>query len=265
MRLSRGNSADASRAIVWSAPVRSALALPLALPLAVPIALPLALGLVWLGVGSLGACSSVAKLDDQASGGANTGGASAGGASAGGAGGAPTASCETYCTLMMDQCQASATGGSTLQQYASRDACLATCKHFPQGAPGADTLDCRATEAVAAAEPEDHCVSAGPSGGDVCGSVCDAYCSQLLSICTGAVTLKDEKTAADVANIADCKRNCSGIPRATDAGGQLLPYNAKDFGTSGNNLNCRLFHVGLAAISAPGTHCRHALGMAPCD
>ncbi|MFN3200873.1 MAG: DUF4215 domain-containing protein [Bradymonadia bacterium] len=85
----------------------------------------------------------------------------------GGAGGMPPPppnDCDAYCDLMLDNCA---------EAYADREACLAECGRLPEdGAVGdelGDTLQCRITHALAAAEAaERNCAIAGPAGEGVC-------------------------------------------------------------------------------------------------
>ena len=79
----------------------------------------------------------------------------------------PAPLCETYCGLMLENCQGT---------YEDADACLAECAHIPDdGAIGdqmGDTVQCRllyATQAGAMPEDADACLNAGPLGNGVCG------------------------------------------------------------------------------------------------
>ena len=95
---------------------------------------------------------------------------------------AQTVSCDEYCTQVEGNCS------GAQSQYTSRDQCLAVCAAFEQGSPGAmngNSLECRAYHAGAAlGDPDTHCVHAGPSGGQVCGSLCEGFCSVVQFGCT---------------------------------------------------------------------------------
>src|SRR5690606_18163724 len=89
-----------------------------------------------------------------------------------------SAQCEDYCGAIMSNC----TGSNA--QYADMDECLALCGASGWGAgevgdKDGNTLQCRITHAVelSAADPDQHCASAGPTGDGVCGSLCESYCA----------------------------------------------------------------------------------------
>jgi hypothetical protein len=163
--------------------------------------------------------------------------------------------CATYCTSLTGTCT------TTNAQFATADACNAYCvraRSTPEiwsagtdGASSGDTLACRVTHAgLAVSSPAVHCKHAGPSGGNVCGSWCESYCDLALSACTGGLQLYADRAA--------CQTACAAIP-ATGA--------AND--TSGNTVQCRIYHLGVAASSAANAtvHCPHgnATPTGPCS
>jgi hypothetical protein len=87
-------------------------------------------------------------------------------------GGPPPGACGEYCTTVTTNC----TGANA--QYASMAECMAYCARarWPEGTAGdmdGNTIACRIYHggAPAASDPATHCPHAGPSGGNVCGTV----------------------------------------------------------------------------------------------
>ncbi len=155
-------------------------------------------------------------------------------------GGAPT--CESYCADITAAC----TGDNA--QYADADACLAYCTNsqLPIGATGdvdGNSLGCRTYHAGVAAQtdPAVHCIHAGPSGGDICGSWCDNYCHLAANNCSdGDALFGDDAACADA---------CALYPLNGDAGD-----------TVGNSVQCRIYHLGVAGDdtgAGPTVHCPH--------
>jgi hypothetical protein len=153
--------------------------------------------------------------------------------------------CAAYCTSITGACTAANA------QFASADACNAYCVRargtpeiWSAGADGAtsgDTLACRVTHAgLAGANAAVHCPHAGPSGGNACGNWCEDYCDLALAACTGGLQLYADRAA--------CQTACAAIPATGTA-------NA----TSGNTVQCRIYHLGVAASSAAQAtvHCPH--------
>lgn len=142
----------------------------------------------------------------------------------------PSASCAEYCDSIMATC----TG--ELAQYKFMPTCLASCALFPAGEEGADSGDsvaCRLTHvALAAEEADPHCRHAGPSGGGVCGTPCDAYCDLVMAVC--------DLYADD----AECMEVCSGFP-------DTALYSIEE--NRGDTVQCRVFHSTMA--SAFDGHC----------
>ena len=146
----------------------------------------------------------------------------------------PTApSCEAYCDAVMTACPA----GDVTEQYQSLGECFDLCDYaakWPAGKLGdttGNTIGCRLYHAGAAlTKPALHCVHAGPTGGGVCGSLCEVYCDLAGKSCAGLY-----------ADDAACKAACA-----------KLPADGLPTATTGDSLQCRLSHLALAAFDAEG-------------
>ena len=156
-------------------------------------------------------------------------------------GSAPT--CAAYCAKIQMNCTTD-DGGSGNAQYPDVQTCTSYCTTaagWPAGMTGdqtGNTIGCRLYHAgAAAADPVLHCPHAGPTGGAVCGSLCENYCQLMAKNCTGANAVYD---------MATCMTKCATIPT-----------NGKPNDTTGNSVQCRIYHLGAAA-SDPVTHCPHA-------
>jgi hypothetical protein len=158
-----------------------------------------------------------------------------------GDGGGPTAECATYCSTIMANCH------DANAQYVSMDACLGSCMGIPPAAAmEGDTLGCHTYHATAAAaDAAVHCPHAGPSGGMVCGGLCENFCGIAMSACPG-----------QFANPAECMTEC-----AMWATTPL--YSTME--TSGNSYACRLYHLTVASSSADmaAVHCPHIVTASP--
>lgn len=146
--------------------------------------------------------------------------------------------CETYCTNALANC----TGDNAV--YTSMDECMGTCAGLPEGTPtdtAGNTVWCRAYHAgdPAVMDAGMHCPHASASGGTVCGTPCEAYCSLMGANCGGEVAVFPSE--------ADCMAACAAFP--DDA-----PFNAID----GNSAQCRIYHASFPAAADPVTHCGHA-------
>ena len=129
-------------------------------------------------------------------------------------------------------------------QYPTARPATPTATTPPDGRPAAvgdtsgNTIGCRLYHAgAAAADPVLHCPHAGPTGGDVCGSLCDNYCQLMARNCMGASAVYDAAT---------CMTDCAMIPTNGHANDQ-----------SGNTIQCRIFQLGAAAAD-PLAHCGNA-------
>ncbi|HVY46543.1 MAG TPA: hypothetical protein VHB21_11720 [Minicystis sp.] len=165
------------------------------------------------------------------------GGATGGGGSGGGGGAKPD--CATLCDEAMKNC----TGDDAV--YVSAAVCEAVCADLPVGAASdtsGDTVGCRVYHAGAPAkmDPALHCQHAGPGGAGYCGSNCEGFCSIAVPTC-GKLEgeFKDEKT---------CMQTCAKFPDS------MQPFSVAD--TTGDTLQCRLYHVSVATLD-PKTHCPH--------
>lgn len=146
--------------------------------------------------------------------------------------------CETYCTNALANC----TGDNAL--YPGMDECMATCAGLPEGNPtdtAGNTVWCRAYHAgdPATMDAAMHCPHASASGGTVCGTPCEAYCSLMGANCGGEIGVFPSE--------ADCMAACAAFP-------QDGPFNAID----GNSAQCRVYHASFPAANDAVTHCAHA-------
>jgi hypothetical protein len=159
-------------------------------------------------------------------------------------------SCEGYCNLAMFSCTGS------LAQYADLATCLTVCTGFmTEGSAldvAGDTLGCRVYHAGVAGTSTGlataHCPHIGVSGGyGVCGTAIQGFCEVQASVCgnTGA--------NSQFASVAAC----------LSAAASFNP-NGTVGASTGNTLECRIYHVGAAAASAAAAtlHCPH-IGSAP--
>ena len=156
----------------------------------------------------------------------------------------PAPTCAEYCAAVTSAC----TGDNA--QYATEAACLSYCGTWamiPAGKTGdtsGDSIGCRlyhAGVAGMAGNAATHCPHAGPTGGGVCGTLCDNYCQLAMTNCTGGNALYGSDAA--------CMTACS----AYDADG--APGDA-----DGDTVQCRIYHLGVAGSNLPDsavTHCPH--------
>lgn len=195
---------------------------------------------VWLA-----ACGDVvvAEQDRDVAAGSDGGGAveTGGAADTGGAPGTPV-SCAEYCGQVIAAC---GTEGPTAQ-YASEAQCRLYCESWA-GLPLGTTTDvegntagCRLYHATVAGtvDPEQHCLHAGPTGAEHCGTWCEKYCHLALRNCTG-----DNQLYADE---AACLAACGGF-RNDGAPGDR----------EGNTVQCRIRALGLAGAEPPATADQH--------
>jgi hypothetical protein len=152
--------------------------------------------------------------------------------------------CAAYCAKIQMNCTAGSGDAGGNAQYADTTTCTNYCMTvaaWPAGNIGdtsGNTIGCRLYHAgAAAADPVTHCPHAGPTGGNVCGSYCENYCQLMAKNCTGSNAVYD---------MATCMTNCTSIPT-----------NGHANDTSGNTVQCRIYHLGAAAAD-PTTHCPHS-------
>jgi hypothetical protein len=175
-----------------------------------------------------------------------------------------TLDCESYCETIQSAC----TGN--FSQYDTLEECLSMCDDMPPGAlddASGDSVGCRlyhAQNAMKQARPEVHCPHAGPTGGGVCGSRCEALCDRATKLCT------DDRGYPEAYS---SREDCMTICQQTDAGlGGYKVDAAKELPASGNTVNCRIYHLRNAYTrlsdtdkinDSAGVHCRHVGQISP--
>ena len=144
--------------------------------------------------------------------------------------------CDVYCDIIQAACGDS---GAADSQFADRPACMAWCRDLagPPGGqtddPGGNTVGCRTREArLAQVDAPGHCMAAGPTGGGVCGTLCENYCDLAERNCVGQSTLYSERD--------ECLLVCLGIAATGKVGDQ-----------SGDSLQCRMNHLLTAGTGGP--------------
>ena len=149
-------------------------------------------------------------------------------------GGGDTPNCPDYCATITEKC----TGASA--QYGSEQACLDFCNDgalaWDTGTSAdteGNTLGCRIYHA-GAANNDDHCDHAGPTGGGACGTYCEVYCAAM-----------DEHCEAEYGSGGACATACAAF---------AATGNTND--ATGNTVQCRIYHAGFAYDD--NTHCDHA-------
>jgi len=169
--------------------------------------------------------------------------------------------CVRYCDQITTTCLQGSGELPDHRAYLDRDACLKVCPHFPTGSASGNTLECRLglLESPEAVERSAVCQAAGRSGqagaDAVCGSSCDAYCSLMHSICPTEFALL----------APSCASVCAGLD-------DRLAFDVVRDETAGNSVQCRLWHVAVAATCDPARdagcllrHCGHSAGNNPCN
>jgi len=156
---------------------------------------------------------------------------------AGPTGGGPCgAACDAYCNLT-----AACTGANKFfPDYAF---CMKACPNFNSsdkfGDKAGNGLFCHTYHAGAAAtDANTHCAHASPSGNGACGSKCDNYCAISAKTCSGTNSLYSDAPT--------CMGFCSSLPNG----------NIND--TSGNTVDCRIYHALAASVTGDVSHCPHA-------
>jgi hypothetical protein len=167
--------------------------------------------------------------------------------------GGPSALCQEYCDTVLANC------AGPFAVYVGPTTCLAVCRLLPEGMPGDDmvnTVQCRlkqAHNALDLQDPQTHCPAAGPSGTNangenLCGTTCDGYCAIIQAACLG-------EDFSAFSSLDACLTACKEVP---DLKGYDLTV------TTGDSIQCRLWHVSAAA-DEPNPHCKHAAGNYPCQ
>jgi hypothetical protein len=161
----------------------------------------------------------------------------------------------TYCDNHIRICGTISTN-PTYGMWASVAQCKQVAPKFKPGlknAQSGNSLDSRnyhVNVAGSSAANQFHCQHSGVNGKQFCTDSnlavnqalgCDSFCEQNMAICNG--------TNTQFATIGECVRFCTALPAATEA-----PYP-----TAGDSLQCRFYHLQVAAQSASdaATHCPH--------
>jgi hypothetical protein len=163
----------------------------------------------------------------------------------------PMLSCADYCDALGVTCV-----GPNVQFY-STVICAAQCALFAKGTFGdmGNTLGCRQYHGgdPATADPNTHCRHAGPSGGGLCGTRCDAFCQLTFGVCVPA----NKNAMNPFSSIVDCMTQCASW--AVDTAGPELDT------TNKNTLNCRFYELELAWSDPAGgsakNHCPNLVTM----
>jgi len=155
--------------------------------------------------------------------------------------------CQAYCQAVNYSCAANT------PQFTSNAACDDYCTNNldPQyrgnwNDSAGDTVGCRIYHADAAKGLNDqvHCVHAGPSGDDVCGTWCENYCDLMAVACTGSNSPYNDDRAT-------CMSKCT-----------TFATSGKPGDAAGNTVQCRIYHAGVAGVSTTSAditaHCGHA-------
>ncbi len=162
-----------------------------------------------------------------------------------------SSTCPDYCTNITATC----VGDNT--QYKDEPMCERMCAVMEAGTPGqatADTVACRQLNVRSAKDAPDGsaqqhsaCVTGGPAASCCSGTVqqcqCEAFCNLDLALCTGS--------NAAYQSLSDCTTAC-----ATWGGS----FDGPLFGSTGNTLQCRTYHLDLSQTGQPAdlvTHCKH--------
>jgi hypothetical protein len=173
--------------------------------------------------------------------------------------------CIQYCRLQTENCP------EELKNFLRPDDCLALCAYYPTGEATGNTLNCRLDQVQKARDTEAilYCAASSRAGSingeQRCGEACETYCQLVLTVC--------ENAFADAG--ANREQVCWDECRRLDNDGHTVdPLACRDGGDderAGDTVQCRLWHVGAAALAARlnngelSTHCGHAIGGGPCE
>lgn len=181
---------------------------------------------------------------------------------AGGRDAAMSDECDRYCNAITTRCTGTnADYKSFPEDLNGLDECKALCPHFarePEPAGSSNTLACRLEIAEGPVGETSDCRAAGRGGNGVCGTYCESYCQLMRSICRVSF---DNMTVEE-----DCETICGKLVDNED-------YDAVAAERDGRSVQCRLWHLGRAAITLQdddGTregnmHCFHAAGLEICE
>jgi len=213
--------------------------------------------------------------------GGGSGGQGEPGGSAGSGGTAPDASvpldCEVYCQQITAVCRGANAQFVEVNGAPGLAQCRAMCPLYE------DDLECRYGMVERAEGRGDDirelCSAAGPAGWSLditaqcTPSLCDAFCDLMAQQCvdTALDTLKPD---AGVSYRDSCMEICSGLDEPEPGDDLYLVYLGAQIGdgrraeVTGNNVQCRILHVGNAAADieagAASVHCTHAAGDSIC-
>jgi len=153
-------------------------------------------------------------------------------------------SCSTYCAAVTSSCK------DANAQYKSLEDCMTYCSvqsKIPAGSLNdiaGNTLGCRLYHATVAGQSAEnapkHCPHAGKSGGNTCGTWCENFCSLSKGNCAADLfPFKDD---------AECQTKCAAVPMS-----------GANNATAGNNVQCLIYHAGVAGTDANTAkdHCSH--------
>ena len=154
-------------------------------------------------------------------------------------------SCSVYCGAVTAACS------GPNAQYADQAACMTYCSVWALWEESAKTkgkysdtsgvtVGCRIYHARVAAKTQayTHCPHAGPTGAGGCGSVCQNYCD-----------LEDVNCDSLYPNSDECTVACALMNKGGSVGA-----------TTGDSVQCRIYHLGVAGSDFPTSatlHCPH--------
>jgi len=144
--------------------------------------------------------------------------------------GSTVVSCAAYCDQVTADCS------SNDPQYGSGETCQTECATFAEGTLGdsGNTVGCRQSRAARAAADPSQCPAAGPTGGGVCGTRCDAFCKSVFAVCVKA----NRDAVNPYASMNDCLTACGKM--------KFDPAAPEFDATNHDTLNCRQYYVQLA-------------------
>ena len=188
-------------------------------------------------------------------GGAGGTGTSTGGS--GGAGGGTPIDCPSYCASYESICPEHALYPATWCE-ALCDPSLGAVATGTRGDDAVNTLGCRVGKLEQAASASGAqraalCEQAHLSGGDACGTFCDAYCALTAAVCSPANP--DYGNGPPLyADEASCLMACQSMNTDVLPG---VPQPDSLFGY-GDTVQCRLHHAHVATVELASLHCGHA-------
>jgi len=190
--------------------------------------------------------------------------------------------CDQYCTEISAKCSAAPQYDVNLRRSVQGELvpeCARMCPFIPKAqgeSPRGNTLECRLDRLSAERVDRTDCFAAGRGGEDqrgsaeedTCGSKCEAYCSLMQTLCPSHFGEFNE-SARDADDAAACAAECGRLNDRQEYDPTLTGADADDE-LGDPTVQCRLWHLGAAAIDAAGganldnTHCDHAVGVSRC-